>query len=61
MRKQVRLCAEFLLLVPFRQRYGKGTAKVFVFRHLDIKAVKKAVARYKQIGWAKINFDKNEG
>ena len=34
---------------------------VFVFRYLDIRAVKKAVARYKQIAGAKINFDKNKG
>ena len=34
---------------------------VFVFCHLDIKAVKKAVARYEQIAGAKINFDKSEG
>ena len=34
---------------------------VFVSGLLDIKAVKKAVTRYEQIAWAKINFDKSEG
>ena len=34
---------------------------VFVSHRLDIKAVKKAVARYDQIAGAKINFDKSEG
>ena len=33
---------------------------VFVFRRLDIKAVKKAVAMYEQIAGSKINFDKSE-
>ena len=34
---------------------------VFVSRHLDIKAVKKAVAKYERIAGAKVNFDKSEG
>ena len=34
---------------------------VFVSRCLDIKAVKKAVARYEQIARAKINYGKSEG
>ena len=34
---------------------------VFMFCHLDIKAVKKAVVRYKQIVEAKIHFDKSKG
>ena len=34
---------------------------VFVSRFLDIKAMKKAVARYEQIAGAKINFDKSKG
>ena len=34
---------------------------VFVSRHLDIEAVKKAVGEYKQIAGAKVNFDKSEG
>ena len=34
---------------------------VFVSHRLDIKAVKKAVARYEQIAGAKISFDKSEG
>ena len=34
---------------------------VFVSHYLEIKAVKKAVARYEQIAGAKINFDKSEG
>ena len=32
---------------------------VFVSRHLDIKAVKKAVGEYKQITGVKVNFDKS--
>ena len=32
----------------------------FVSNRPDIKAIKKAVARYEQIAGAKINFDKNE-
>ena len=34
---------------------------VFVSRHLNIKAVKKVVARYEHIAGPKINFDKSEG
>ena len=34
---------------------------VFVFRCLDIKAVKKAVCEYERIAGAKVNFAKNEG
>ena len=34
---------------------------VFESRRLNIKAVKKVVARYEQIAGAKINFDKSEG
>ena len=34
---------------------------VFVSRCLDIKAVKKAVARYEQIEGANVNFDMSEG
>ena len=34
---------------------------VFVSRHLDIKAVKKAVREYERIAGAKVNFDKSEG
>ena len=34
---------------------------VFVSSRLDIKAVKKVVARFEQIAGAKINFDKREG
>ena len=34
---------------------------VFISRHLDIKAVKKAVVEYERIAEAKINFDKSEG
>ena len=33
---------------------------VFVSRHLDIKAMKKAVAKYEQIAGAKNNFEKSE-
>ena len=33
---------------------------VFVSRHLDIKAMKKAVAKYEQIAEAKNNFEKSE-
>ena len=36
-------------------------ADVFVSHRLDIKTVKKAVARYEQITGPKINFDKSEG
>ena len=32
-----------------------------VARHFETEAVKKIVARYKQIAGAKINFDKSEG
>ena len=34
---------------------------VFVSCHLDVEAVKKAVAEYTQIAGAKVNFDKSEG
>ena len=34
---------------------------VFVFRRLDVKAVKKAVVRYEQISGAKFNFYESEG
>ena len=34
---------------------------VFVSRRLDIKAMKKSVARYEQIAGTKIKFDKSEG
>ena len=34
---------------------------VFVSNRLNIKAMKKALARYEQIAGAKINFDKNQG
>ena len=34
---------------------------VFVSRHLDIKAVKKAVGEYERIAGAKVNFDKSKG
>ena len=34
---------------------------VFMSRRLEIKAVKKAMAMYKQIAWAKINLNKSEG
>ena len=34
---------------------------VFVSNCLDILAVKMAVARYKQVAGAKVNFDKSEG
>ena len=34
---------------------------IFVFRRLEITAVKKAVTKYEQIAGAKINFDKSEG
>ena len=34
---------------------------VFVSRHLDIKAVKKAVGEYELIAGVKVNFDKSEG
>ena len=53
--------------VPFA---GLLTAGVFAFpdditvivsHHLDIKAVKKAVGKYKRIAEAKVNFDKSEG
>ena len=33
---------------------------VFVFHHLDVKAVKKAVAKCERIAGAKVNFDKSE-
>ena len=33
---------------------------VFVSRHLDIKAVKKAVGEYERIAGVKVNFDKSE-
>ena len=33
---------------------------VFVFRRLDIEAVKKAVARYEEVAGVKVNFDKSE-
>ena len=75
MRRQVRLCAALLLLVLFRQRHPR-THTVFVSRRLDIKVIKKVVARYKQIqvtrykqdqvviklrSSCKINYDKSEG
>ena len=34
---------------------------VFVYRRLDILAVKMAVARYEKVAGAKVNFDKSEG
>ena len=34
---------------------------VFASRHLDIKAVKKAIAEYERIAGANANFDKSEG
>ena len=34
---------------------------VFVFLHLDIRAVKKAVTEYEQIVGAKVNFNKSKG
>ena len=34
---------------------------VFVFRRLDIVAVKMAVERYEKVAGAKVNFDKSEG
>ena len=34
---------------------------VFVFRRLDIEAVKEAVVEYERIAGAKVNFDKSEG
>ena len=34
---------------------------VFVFRRLDIKAVKKVVGENERIAGAKVNFDKSEG
>ena len=34
---------------------------VFVSRRLDIKTVKKAVARYEHLAEIKINFDRSEG
>ena len=49
-----------LLIALFWQRFANDIT-ISVSRCLDIKAVKKAVARYKQIAGAKINFDKIEG
>ena len=34
---------------------------IFVSRHFDIKAERKAVMRYEEVARAKINFDKSEG
>ena len=34
---------------------------VFVSCHLDIQAVKKVAAKYKQVAGAKVNFDKSGG
>ena len=73
MRRQVWLCAGFLLLgqdsfccAGFLLLTAKVSAyaddiTVFVSRRLDIKAVKATVTRYEQIGRANINFDKSEG
>ena len=56
-----------LCRIPFA---GPLTAKVsafadnitvFVFRCLDIEAVKKTVAEYERIAGAKVNYDKSEG
>ena len=56
-RREVWPCMAFFLLALFRQRYP-CMLMISVSRHLDIKAVKKAVVRYKQIAGAKINWVK---
>ena len=59
----VQLWMAFFLLALFRQIYLRTLmiSQFFVSHRLDIKSVKKAVARYEQIAGAKTNFDKNEG
>ena len=62
MRRQVELCAGFLSWPSTANISAYADSiTVFVSRHFDIKAVKKAVARYEQIARARINFDKSEG
>ena len=62
MRRQVRSCTVFLLLVLFRQRCSRTPmiSRSLCPHYLDIKAVKRAVTRYEQIARAKINLDKSE-
>ena len=47
--------------VPFADPLTARVSTFFVYRRLDIKAVKKAVGEYEWSGEAKVNFDKSEG
>ena len=57
--EQFQPCTAFLLLSAKVSAYVDDIT-VLVSRYLDMKVVKKAVARYELIARTKINFDKSE-
>ena len=57
-RGQIQCCSVSLLLAIC---ILANDITVFVYCHLDIKAVKKTVVKYKRIAGTKVNFDKSEG
>ena len=63
MRGQIRSCVVSFFTGPLTARVTAfaDDMTVFIFRHLDIKAVKKAVSEYERIAGAKVNFDKSKG
>ena len=54
-------CVPFVGCLTTRVSAFADDITVFVFRRLDIEAVKEAVVEYERIAGAKVNFDKSEG
>ena len=63
MRGQIRPCVVSLFAGTLTARVSAfaDDITVFVYRRMDIKAVKKVVGEYERIAGAKVNFDKSEG